>query len=179
MKKVTEHASRKAIDTLPRIHHSYIGPSERRTGLTIASRMNMYRDELQIDLPNITPLSTLDEAPWRLHPKSVSFLFECNKTSVPLSEIHRTFNAFQAEHNTFQFIYTDGSKSNERTGNAIIAEGLTTLKGRLPNNTSIYMAELHAIFIALRLIERYNIQQTCICSDSKAAIQSLINPSFK
>ena len=157
IKQHPEHASRKAIDTLPRIHHSYIGPSERRTGLTIASRMNMYRDELQIDLPNITPLSTLDEAPWRLHPRSVSFLFECNKTSVPLSEIHRTFNAFQAEHNTFQFIYTDGSKSNERTGNAIIAEGLTTLKGRLPNNTSIYMAELHAIFIALRLIERYNI----------------------
>ena len=98
---------------------------------------------------------------------------------LSLQEIQQTFALFRAKHADFQFIYTDGSKAYGKTGNAILTEGLADIQGRLPDNTSVFMAELHAIFVALRLIETYNIRKACICSDSKSALQSILNPSFK
>ena len=41
-KQYPHHASRTALNILPNIHHNYIGPSERRSGLTIASRGNVF-----------------------------------------------------------------------------------------------------------------------------------------
>ena len=53
-----------------------------------------------------------------------------------------------------------------------------TLQPVYPDDTSIYIAELQAILAALKVIKNNNIPRACICSDSKSAIQSLINPSF-
>ena len=52
------------------------------------------------------------------------------------------------------------------------------MEGRLPDVTSVYTAELHAIFIALRMVEHYEFQKVCICSDSGSSLQSLPTPSF-
>ena len=76
-------------------------------------------------------------------------------------------------------MYTDVSKDGCRTGNGIAMEGLPDLEGRLPDNTSVYITELHAIFVALRLIQHYVIPKAYICSDSKSALTGLFNPSFK
>ena len=106
-------------------------------------------------------------------------MFQVKKSDLSQQEIQQAFSIFKAEHQDFQFIYTDGSKDDRRTGNGIITDGLPDLEGRLPDNTSVYIAELHAIFVALRLIKHYNIRQAFICSDSRSALQSLSNPSFK
>ena len=139
IKQFPNHASRTAIDTLPRIHHNYIGPSERRTGLTIASRANTYLSDLQLVLPNISPLPSLDEAPWKLYPRLVYFLLDGKKGDLSLEEIRQTFLSFRDMHKEHQFIYTDGSKSNAGTGAAIIVENLTTLKNRLPRGMYVYL----------------------------------------
>ena len=173
IKQFPNHASRTAIDTLPRIHHNYIGPSERRTGLTIASRSNTYLSDLQLVLPNISPLPSLDEAPWKLYPRLVYFLLDGKKGDLSLEEIRQTFLSFRDMHKEHQFIYTDGSKSNAGTGAAIIVENLTTLKNRLPRDTSIYIAELHAILIALRFVRHRRLPKVCICSDSRSSLTSL------
>ena len=178
IKQNPEHASRTAIDILPRIHHNYVGPSERRSGLTIASRVNLFSQELQFNMPNIIPLPDLNVVPWKLHPRSVSFLFTFNKKDVSSQEAQQIFLRFQEEHMDFQFIYTDGSKGNEGTGNAIVVDGLANLTGRLPDGTSIFIAELHAILIALKFVHLHNIRKTCICSDSRSALESIICPSF-
>ena len=107
------------------------------------------------------------------------FLFQAKKIVLSLQEIQQTFAIFRAEHVDFQFIYTDGSKGNGHTGNAIFAEGIANLEGRLSDDTSVFIAELHAIFIALRLIEHHNIRRTCICSDSRSALQCILNPTYK
>ena len=178
IKQFPDHASRDAIDILPNIHHNYIGPSERRSGLTIASRINVFSQEFQLHLPDITPLPTLLIAPWKLQPRSVSFLYTLNKKDVSQPETQQLFHLFREEHPDFQFIFTDGSKENERTGNGLVVEGIGHMKGRLPDDTSIYIAELHAILIALRLSRVHNFRKTCICSDSKSALQSILNPNF-
>ena len=174
-----EHASYSAIRILPRLHYSYLGPCERRTGLTIASRVTKYCTEIEFDMPAIPPFPSLQQAPWTLHPRNVSYLFEGKKTDISRQEIQQIFSIFKARHHNFHFIYTDGSKDGKRTGNGIVADGIANLEGRLPDDTSIYMAELHAVFVALRLIEHHNIQRACVCSDSRSALQSLTHHSPK
>ena len=93
--------------------------------------------------------------------------------------MQQEFLLFKMKHGDFTFIYTDGSKVQNRTGNAIFAEEIGDSKYRLPDYTSIYMAELHAIYLALKLINRYHIRKACICSDSKSALQCLVAPSFQ
>ena len=173
-----QHASRVAIDTLANIHHNYVGPSERRSGLTIASRYKVYSQQLEFNTPNIAPLPTLRVVPWKLHPRSVSFLFTSNKKFVASVEAQQTFLQFQEQHDDFRFIYTDGSKGDAATGNAIIVDRTAELIGRLPDHTSIFIAELHAILIALRFIHSQNLRKACVCSDSRAALQSILHSSF-
>ena len=178
IKQNPQHAAYTAIATLPHIHHNYVGPAERRTGLTIASRVHVYSQDLQFNMPNITPFPNLDVVPWKLHPRCVHFLFTFNKKDVTSQEAQQNFFSFQQEHIDYQFIYADGSKGNQGTGNAIVVDGLANLTGRLPDDTSIFIAELHAILIALKFIHHHNLRKACICSDSKSALESIINPSF-
>ena len=173
IKQFPHHASRSAIDVLPNLHHNYIGPSERRTGLTIASRATTYISELQIAIPNITTLPSLEVAPWTLHPRVVSFLSEERKVDLSRAEIQQAFLIFRDRHRDYRFIYTDGSKTASGTGNAMVVEGLTNITSRLPDDTSVYLAELHAILLALRYIQHRNLRKVCICSDSRSALASL------
>ena len=46
-------------------------------------------------------------------------------------------------------------------------------KSRLQNNTSIYIAELHAIFQALQHIQEQQLRRVVICTDSRSVAQSL------
>ena len=179
IKQHPEHPSYTSIHTLPRLHHGYVGPSERRTGLTIASRVNKFCNEIQFEIPQINPVPTLETVPWNLHHRKVSFLFDCKMTDISEQEIQQSFHMFKQDFEAFRFIYTDGSKAGGRTGNGIFTDGFPPLEGRLPNDTSVYIAELHAIFIALRMVEHYNFPKTCICSDSRSSLQSLIAPSLK
>ena len=79
LKQFPEHASLIAIDVFPNIHHNYIIPSERRSGLTIASRVNIFCQKLQFRIPDIQSLPALNIAPFKLRPRYVPFLFTINR----------------------------------------------------------------------------------------------------
>ena len=74
-------------------------------------------------------------------------------------------------------IYTDGSLLQERTGCAIIFQN-TPYIFRLPNNTSIFTAELYAILRALNIIAVSPHQNFLICSDSLSALQAIKSGSL-
>ena len=179
IKQYPDHSTYPSLAILPNLHHTYLGPSERRTGLTIASRVKRYSCEFQFNMPEIHHMPTLDVVPWRLHSRTITYLFEGKKSSMSPQEIQQTFALFKTDNDDYQYIYTDGSKAHNKTANAIITEGFADLQGRLPDDTSIFMAELHAIYVALRFVEHYGIPKAYICSDSRSALQSLINPLFK
>ena len=79
LEQFPEHASLIAIDVLINIHHNYVGPSERRSGLTIASRVNIFCPEFQFRIPDIQSLPALNIAPFKLRPRYVPFLFTINR----------------------------------------------------------------------------------------------------
>ena len=178
IKLYPDHAASNAITTLPRLHFSYLGPCEKRTGLTIASRIKKYEGDLDFKLPDVTPLPHFPIAPWLVHPLSISFLFTERKANVSPLDIQYAFVKYQSEHPRHHFLFTDGSKSNVATGIGIFSRELPGIRLRLSNSTSIYSAELYAIFVALQLVRDHRFPSPCICSDSKSALQSLKYPTF-
>ena len=173
IKQLPDHAASSAIKVLPRLHFNYLGRCEKRTGLTIASRIKKFQTDINYTLPNISPLTPAQLVPWLVHPLAVSFLFEAHKNTLSPDEIQQTFFNYQADHPQFRFVFTDGSKINDTTGIGIFSPGLAPTQMRLRNTTSIYYAELYAIFLALKLVQQNQLRHACICSDSKSAIQSL------
>ena len=47
----------------------------------------------------------------------------------------------------------------------------------LPDGTSIFLAELHAVYLALKFIESKRLRHAVICSDSRSVIQSMARNS--
>ena len=73
---------------------------------------------------------------------------------------------------THEDIYTDGSKDGEKVASAAILDG-ELYQFRLPNNSSIFSAELKAIDLALNHIEQDAYWRYIIFTDSLSAMQTL------
>ena len=168
-----DHAASTAITVLPRLHFNYLGRCEKRTGLTIASRIKKYEGDLGYQLPDMPPLPPFPTAPWMVRPLAISFLHTVSKRFISPTEVQQIFLTYQNDHAPFSFVYTDASKYQDHTAIGIYSPGLLRARHRLEDHTSVFSAELYAIFIALQLIQQHHIQQACICSDSKSSLQSL------
>ena len=168
------HSTYKSIHVLPSIHHNYIDPAEKRSGLTIASRAKTFSDELEYIRPQIVPLPPLKTPPWQRKDMDIIFLLECSKSQIAPEEIQQKFLEHHDRFSHYHFIYTDGSKDSERTSNAVFCNCII-IQNRLQNNTSIFIAELHAILEALKHIREEKVQKAVICTDSRSVAQSLRN----
>ena len=125
----------------------------------------------QIDFPGVNrtpPLSAhwLDPAPETL------LLYPENKKSITPTESLALFNKFKAEHPSFTFIYTDGSRKDGRTAVAFCTDEHRAAS-RIPDICGIYTAELRAIYAALKYIKNNNIRKTVICTDSRSSVSAL------
>ena len=69
-------------------------------------------------------------------------------------------------------IYTDGSKDGIRTAAAVVApNSVKTI--RLPDNASIFTAEIHALDMALDIIRRTRSKEYMVFSDSLSSLQAI------
>ena len=169
-----DHNTFKSLRVLPSIHHSYIGPAEKRSGLKIASRVKKLSSDLGYIQSEILPQQRVGTPPWLLKDRDVIFLLECPKTLVTAQDIQQRFLELRHRLHNFHFIFTDGSKDGDRTSNAIYCSDNERFKQtRLQNNTSIYIAELHAIFQALQHSQEQQLRRVVICTDSRSVAQSL------
>ena len=71
-------------------------------------------------------------------------------------------------------IYTDGSKDCVRVGAALAVSG-GTIQSRLPDKTSIFSAEMCALYLALDRIREQNISKCIVFSDSLSCLQAIQN----
>ena len=166
------HNTYTSLRVLPSIHHNYVGPAEKRSGLTIASRTKKFSDELEYIRPQIIPLPALKTPQWQRKEMDVVFLLECSKSQITPEEIQQKFLELRNRFSNSHFIYTDGSKDGDRTSNAVFCNCII-LQTRLQNNTSIFIAELHAVLEALKHIREEKVQKAVICTDSRSVVQSL------
>ena len=106
----------------------------------------------------------------------------CDKIIIKKYKSDEEVRAMFYEHETYHKgqikIYTDGSKSRIGVGSAVICED-EILQARLPNNASVFTAELVAIVEALRWINASDKGSFVIHSDSYSTISALkqFNPT--
>ena len=110
------------------------------------------------------------------------YLIEDSKNNHSNLEIKALFYEFMEQFKDHTLFFTDGSKHSDtnKTGaatisqkNAISHEYNVVLRARLPENTSIFTAELYAILGAYSTINENKLKQNVILSDSKSAIDSI------
>ena len=115
-------------------------------------------------------------APSRVPPWFVPKAEVCKKTIIKKNcsdeMVKRLFLEHDETHGNAYKIYTDGSKSVEGVGLALVTEDYCEV-AKLPNVASIYTAELSAINRALALVHQTNKKNFVIYSDSRSALESL------
>ena len=111
--------------------------------------------------------------PWTIKQPTILFdLSKDKKSSTSPLEFNSKFNELKSNYPSHTAIYTDGSKDGTKVGCASVSE-LHTNKMRLPDNSSIYSAEVLAISLALRFISSCARKDFMIFSDSLSVLQSL------
>jgi ribonuclease HI len=84
------------------------------------------------------------------------------------------YQLLSAYDNCFQ-IYTDGSKEGDHVAAAMVCKQNIVLTCRLPDNSSIFSAEAHAIILCLDFIDRYDFNRFVVFSDSLSCLQAIHN----
>ena len=88
-------------------------------------------------------------------------LHSADKADIP-AEIHKYhFYELCDQYVDYCRIYTDGSKAGQRVASAIVYKGITE-SVRLPDLTSIFRAELYALFLAIDVIHQSKLKKFVI-----------------
>jgi ribonuclease HI len=141
---------------------------------TLGIRMSQHIKDACIPLKNIAPYTISSVPPWTLH--SALFVFELHylgtKDYVPpdvyLTKLNELLSVFTGHHR----IFTDGSKDCDTVGAAAVCSG-EKRSVRLPDHSSIFSAEAHAILLALDIIQHSSHNKFIILSDSLSCLQSI------
>jgi len=112
--------------------------------------------------------------PWKLIKPMVLFDLANSKKAETSPEIFVSkFNEIVDNHKPYVHVFTDGSKMEDQVACAAIIDDLA-ISSRLPDKASIFSAELKAIELALKYIERDRQPRFIIFSDSKSVLEALL-----
>ena len=100
------------------------------------------------------------------------YLSSDNKATTDPMVFKNKFLEVKEQYYTHEEIYTDGSKDGDKVASAAILDG-ELYQFRLPNNSSIFTAELKAIDLALNHIEQDAYWRYIIYTDSLSVMQAL------
>ena len=130
---------------------------------------------LNLDLDNIAEFKVPDVPPWTFSQPRVLFSLHNDKKSQTDPLVFRTkYHELLSNFPSYETIFTDGSKDGDTAGSACVSPS-DTYKCRLPDNASIFSAEIKAIDLALDHIEQSRSSDFIIFSDSLSVLQSLHN----
>ena len=140
-------------------------------GIRISSEF----ENMNLDLDNIAEFKVPDVPPWTISQPRVLFSLHNDKKSQTDPLVFRTkYHELLSIFLSYETIFTDGSKDGDTAGSACVTPS-DTYKCRLPDNASIFSAEIKAIDLALDHIEQSRSSDFIIFSDSLSVLQSLHN----
>ena len=140
-------------------------------GIRISSEF----ENMNLDLDNIAEFKVPDVPPWTFSQPRVLFSLHNDKKSQTDPLVFRTkYHELLSNFPSYETIFTDGSKDGDTAGSACVTPS-DTYKCRLPDNASIFSAEIKAVDLALGHIEQSRSSDFTIFSDSLFVLQSLHN----
>ena len=117
--------------------------------LSFVIRISSEFENMNLDLDNIADLKISDVPPWNFSQPPVLFSWHNDKKSQTDPLIFRTkFHELLFNFPNYETIFPDGSKDGNTAGSACVTPS-DTYKCRLPDNASIFSAEIKAINLAL------------------------------
>ena len=140
---------------------------------------HLEKSKLNLNLVDDAP--SLDIVPWKLSVPAVCLDLTSFKKDTTNPEIYKQlYLQLVSEHPLSEKIFTDGSKTKE----GVAAAGVSTKRVenfftcRLPDDSSIYTAELRAILLALEHVHYSQKNSFLILSDSLSSLQSILNLKY-
>ena len=109
---------------------------------------------------------------WQFPPLPVCSPVISNRNWLLDSESHALFLEHYTTHTDSIPVFTDGSKSGAGVGYAVVFPSFCR-GGCLPDNASVFTAEMSAIILAFKLIFTLPISSFTIFSDSRSALSAL------
>ena len=128
---------------------------------------------LDCDLEDVANYQISDVPLWTSKSPTYLYNLASDKKAITDPIVFKTkFLEVKEQYYTHEDIYTDGSKDGEKVASAAILDG-ELYRFRLPNNSSIFSAELTAIDLALNHIEQDAYWRYIIFTHSLSAMQAL------
>ena len=165
-----------------RVKSSPNNPSNKIINQTLSFRYQVNSKPFQIRLKEqlgnndlmqdkIMPVQFSQHPPWMI-PTVERCATDICKKNTPPQEVKAKFLEHDRKHTKDYKIFTDGSKSNDGVGCAVVTEEFSNL-GRLPDSASSFTAELTAMVHALREASSARSKKIVIYTDSKSVIDSI------
>lgn len=117
---------------------------------------------------------------WSLELPDINFdLNQFSKLITPVAQYQQNYSRLcRTSYSNFSKIFTDGSKRAVGVGAAVVCNN-TTRSASLPIEASIFSAEMHAVSMAVRLVNELRGERFVIFSDSFSVLKSLENVRIK
>ena len=122
---------------------------------------------------------SLDIVPWKHSVPAVRFDLTSYKKDTTNPEIYKLlYLQLISEYPLSETFFTDGSKTEGVAAAAISTKRIQkTFTCRLPDDSSIYTAELRAILLALKHVY-HSKEKSFLISDSLSSLQSILNLKY-
>ena len=128
---------------------------------------------IDVDLDDVAKHKISEVPLWTSKSPTYNYFLSSDKKATTDPMIFKNkFLEVKEQYYTHEEIYTDGSKDGEKVASAAILDG-ELYQFRLPNNSSIFSAELKAIDLALNHIEQDAYWRYIIYTDSLSVMQAL------
>ena len=136
-------------------------------------RCEAYMNCINVDLEDVASHKISEVPLWTCKSPTYNYYLASDKkaTTDPLIFKNKLLEV-KEQYYTHEEIYTDGSKDGDKVASAAILDG-EFYQFRLPNNSSVFSAELKAIDLALNHIEQDAYWRYIIYTDSLSAMQAL------
>ena len=185
-KLLLQYATRVATNTNNPAHDVMFDPNLKELFDTkpkeikpIGIRLQSPLEQTNINPEYVAPIVTPETPPWTMNTPKVIMDMSSFKKSECDSETYKAhFGEIRDRYNDFYAIYTDGSKDGDNVGCAAVSKYHNS-KQRLPDNASIFSAEVKAIDLALTFASTYTEDKYIIFSDSLSVLTSLKNRKTK
>ncbi len=137
------------------------------------------RQEMHIEPSSIVNFRFPNTPPWTYNkPKVILSLSKHQKDSTNSDIYQSYYNEIRSNFPNHTPIYTDGSKIGNSVACAVVTPNGTHSK-RLPDGCSIYTAEIHALYLALRVAEISEGHKFMLFTDSLSSLQAIDSTNWK
>ena len=128
---------------------------------------------IDIDLEDVANHKISEVPLWTCKSPTYNYYLATDKKAITDPMIFKNkFLEIKEKYYTHEEIYTDGSKDGKKVASAAILDG-ELYQFRLPNNSSVFSAEIKAIDLALNHIEQDAYWRYIIYTDSLSAMKAL------